>query len=86
MQELGYKPSRNLPEDIESILKDVYKFREKAENLRSVIELMLLEYAVDANALAEGATTRPLRGVQAIAIIIYSCFLATQIFDWGTAI
>jgi hypothetical protein len=38
LKELGYKPSRNLPEDIESILKDVYKFREKAENLRSVIE------------------------------------------------
>ena len=35
------------------------------------IELMLLEYAVDANALAEGATTRPLRGVQANPVNIH---------------
>ena len=38
LKELGYKPSRSLPEDIDTILKDVNRFREKALELKKVIE------------------------------------------------
>ena len=38
LKELGYKPSRSLPEDIDTILRDVNRFREKALELKKVIE------------------------------------------------
>lgn len=38
LKELGYKPSRSLPEDIDTILRDVNRFRDKALELKKVIE------------------------------------------------
>ncbi len=38
LKELGYKPSRSLSEDIITILRDVNRFREKALELKKVIE------------------------------------------------
>ncbi len=38
LKELGYKPSRNLKDDIDSILKDVFNFKEKAMSLKDVIK------------------------------------------------